>query len=240
MLLRFHDVAEYVHQEVPHPPFYIQHLLPVGGSLLLAGKPGVMKSWTAQDMSFHIAAGIPWLDLEVRQGRCALINFEISEALYHDRLVLMSQTISVEPEMLIEASPSYLYLDEQAIFNVFKEEVLSINPNVLVLDCLSGCFGGDENSSRDVSLFLKNLEEFKSLGISIILIQHTNKNPLIISPMDKVRGHSKLPGWADSVLYLDSQPSGIKQIQFAKTRLYPFGTMHSKNIIFENYTWRLR
>ena len=43
----YHDVAEYVHQDVPHPPFYLQYMLPKGGVMLMYGNAGEMKSFIA-------------------------------------------------------------------------------------------------------------------------------------------------------------------------------------------------
>lgn len=224
--------------EIAHPPFFIQNLLPMGGSLLLYGKAGEMKSWLAQHMAFCIATGTDWLDFHTVQGRCLLVNFEISPASYHSRLVLMSRAFTLEPQMLYETSPSYLFLEEPTIFERFREDVDRINPNVLILDCFSKCFGGDENSSRDMAAFLINIDSLQRAGYSVVIIHHSNKNLLVADPMDRARGHSKMVGYVDSILYLTKQPTG-KQLQFGKTRLAPF-ELHSKNIVFEDFTWRLR
>lgn len=236
--LNIHDVQDYVQRPVYHPPFLIKNLLAKGGSMLLYGKPGVMKSWLAQNQGFCIATGSEWLGFETTQARVLMVNFEISDWSYHHRLCLMNPHFSLEPQMLYEYSPSILYLDEANNFANFKERVDELEPEVLILDCLSGCFGGDENSSREMAGFIWNMEELKSNGRSIILVHHSNKNLLAVDPMDKARGHSKLVGWVDTVLMLVNQPSG-KQLQFGKTRHAPF-QLRSMNIVFDEYNWGLR
>jgi len=233
-----HDVSEYVLQEVFHPPFYIQNLLPVGGSLLLYGRPGEMKSWLVMHMAFCIATGQDWLDFHTVQGRVMLINFEISPAGYHSRLVSMNQNFSIEPSMLFESSPSIMFLEDPAVFERFKADVDAVNPNIVILDCFSKCFGGDENSSRDMATFLRNIDSMKRDGRSVVIVHHSNKNLLVADPMDRIRGHSRLAGDVDTVIQLAKQPT-CKQIQFGKTRLSAV-EVHSRNIIFENYLWRLR
>lgn len=236
--MSIHDVQEYVQTPVFHPPFIIEHVLPRGGKLLLYGKAGVMKSWLAQYKGFCIATGTEWLGLETTQARVLLVNFEISNWSYHHRLCLMANQFSLEPQVLYEYSPSILYLDDPSVFRRFKARVDEVEPEVIILDCMSGCFGGDENNSREMSGFIGNLEELKGDGRSLVLIHHSNKNILAVDQMDKARGHSKLVGWVDSILHLVNQPSG-KQLQFGKTRHAPF-QMHSKNLVFEDYVWGIR
>jgi RecA-family ATPase len=237
-VLVYHDVAEYVQQEVYDPPFFIGDLLARGGSLELCGQTGVMKSWMVQQMGFCIATGTEWLSFHVSQAKCLLANFEISPPRFHHRLVLMARNFSVEMGMLIEMSPSYYYLDEGDHFANFKETVEALNPEVIIMDCLSGCFGGDENSPRDMGNFIRMMSELKGENRGIILVHHTNKNPLILSPVEKSRGHSKLTGWVDTVLFLTNQPTG-KQLQFGKTR-HSTSELHSMNLTFENYLWAVR
>ena len=231
------DVAEYVQQVIPHPPFFIQNLLPRGGSLLLYGRAGEMKSWIVQHMGYCIATGTPWLDFPTTQARCLICNFEISPAGYHERLVLMSTSYQLEPQKLYVTSPSFMPLEEPAVFNAFKAEVDAVNPDVIILDCLSGCFGGDENSSEQMSNLIRSFGELKGETRGVIIVHHSNKNLMVVNPMDKARGHSKLVGYVDSIVYVVSQPTG-KQLQFGKTRLCPF-EVHSRNITFDNYVWRV-
>lgn len=233
-----YDVSEWVHQPVFHPPYVIQHLLPVGGSLLLYGKAGAMKSYLVQHMAFCIATGTEWLGFETTQARCLLVNFEISESSYHYRLARMSEVFTVEPQMLYQSSPSIFFLDEGRNFDVFTEMVDRIQPTVVILDCFSGCFGGDENSSAAMGLFIRNLSDLKGDVRSIVIVHHSNKNLMAGAGIDRARGHTKLVGWVDSVVQLVSQPDG-KQLQFGKVRHAPY-QIHSMNIDFQDNTWSRR
>lgn len=236
---RIHDVAEYVHQEVPHPPFFIQNILPRGGDLLLFGEAGVMKSWMALYMAHCIATGTDWLDFHTVQGRCLILNFEISPAGYHQRLVQMASAFTPESQMLFEFTLPPIYLEEQGVFDWFmREAVEPLNPDVIILDCLSHCFGGDENSNTEIGRFYARTRELKDQGRGVVIIHHSNKNLLVSSPMGKARGGTRLVGDPDSVLQMLKQPTG-RQIQFGKTRLSPV-ELHSRNIKFEDYIWRLR
>jgi len=237
--LLVHDVAEYIHEDVLHPPFFIQHLLPRGGVLLLFGDAGVMKSWIAMYTAFCVSTGSDWLDFHTVQGRCLLVNFEISEYGYHDRLVKVASSFTLERQKLYSVTPGIKFLDETATMAWFYDEIIQpYNPEVIILDCLAKCFGGDENSNQDLGRFFQSVGMLTAEGRTVVIIHHCNKNQLIPSPMGRARGGTRLIGDPDTVIYLADQPSG-KQLQFLKTRLSTV-ELYSKNIVFENYLWRLR
>ena len=235
----YHDVAEYVHQDVPHPPFYLQYMLPKGGVMLMYGNAGEMKSFIALWTAFCIATGTPWFDLTTTPGKVLVMNFEISEAGYHDRLVNMNRHFTLELGKFYVASTGAKLLDEDNTFNWFVQEFVNpIDPDVIILDCLAKCFGGDENSNQDLGVFFQKMDILKENRRGIILIHHCNKNLFISDAMNRARGGTRLIGDPDTVVYITKQPVG-KQLQFGKTRLCPF-VQPAKNIVFNEYAWRSR
>ncbi len=237
--MQINDVSEYVTWNIPRPVFYIQNLLTLEGSMLIYGAPGVMKSWLAEYTAFCIATGSEWLNFPVTQARTLIVNFEISSDEYHWRLRDMSHIFAVPEQMMYVASPSLTYLEERGTFERFAADIRPIQPKVIILDCMSACFGGDENSSREMSGFIQNITELKNEHhAAVILIHHSNKNILAMSPMDRARGHTKLTGWVDSIIYMINQPSG-KQLQFGKTR-NSRTVLHNLNIQFQDYNWTVR
>jgi len=237
--MEIHDVSEYIHWNISRPEFYIQNILPKQGSMLLCGTPGVRKSWLVEYIGFCIASGDECLGFGTEQARVLIINFEISSAAYHWRLRDMGQRFNLQPQMLFEASPSLLFLEERGTFERFAADVRPVQPKIIVLDCLSACFGGDENNSREMSGFIHNVVELKNEHeASIIIVHHSNKNPMAISSIDRVRGHTRLPGWVDTVVYMVEQPSGT-QLQFSKAR-QSLRILHPINVQFENYVWTRR
>lgn len=232
-----HDVYDYSQQRVEPPRFVIQDLLPTGSSMLLYGEPGVMKSWLALDLAFSLATGSPWLGLRTVQSRTMIVNFEISPASYHNlRLVPVSRQYHLEPGMLLEWSPGDMALEEDDTFEEFRAIIDMYNPINLILDCWSGCYGGDENDGRAVGAFTRKMTLLKSnFTRTVSLVHHSNKNMLQTSTMDRSRGHSKLTGYVDSILYLVNQPR-CKQVQFSKAR-HTSRVLPAVNMRFENYLW---
>jgi len=236
--LEIHDVAQYIHLNLPRPQFYIQDILPKQGVMLLYGSPKVRKSWLSEYMAFCISLGIDCLGFTTEQARVFIAQFEISPIAYHWRLRDMGQHFELQERFLYEASPMLMYLDEEENFNRFLAALRTIQPKVIILDCLAACFGGDENDSRDVAQFIEKMSILKQeFEASLIIVHHTNKQNLIPNSVDRARGHSRLAGWVDTLVYMAEQPTGI-QLQIKARQATR--DVHNINISFENYLWVVR
>ena len=236
--MEIHDVSQYIHLNLPRPQFYIQDILPKQGVMLLYGSPKVRKSWLSEYMAFCISLGIECLGLRTEQARVFIAQFEISPIAYHWRLRDMAQHFELQEGFLYETSPMLMYLNEEENFNRFLAALRTINPRVIILDCLAACFGGDENDSRDVAQFIERMSILKQeFEASLIIVHHTNKSNLIPSSVDRARGHSRLAGWVDTLVYMAEQPTGV-QLQIKARQATR--DMHNINILFENYLWRVQ
>jgi RecA-family ATPase len=206
--------------------------LPEEGKMEICGAPGVMKSWLAQYTGFCTAAGIPWLGINTIQSRTLIINFEMTKGISHERSTSMLQAIDPAPDWLYTAAPGTLFIDQDDGFEVFENTIRHIQPSIVILDYLGTCFSGDVNKAQDVSKLTQKLDYImRQYHITIILLHHTNKNPLLTGGTDKSSGSIALPGWMDTVLYMVKQPGGI-QLQFSKTRHVSFGDLQSINLEF--------
>ena len=236
-----YDIFYDVQRDVPTLPFYLGgRLLPAKGKMEICGAPGIMKSFLALGLGFSFATGQPWLGFPTMQVRTFLAHFEMSYEVEHERHTDMSQVYELEPGFFYGTNQKFTPLDIGTHFNHFKEGVASINPKVVILDYWRCCYSGDENKSHEVGRFTSNMDAMiEELDLSIVLLHHSNKNPLYVSGLDKHSGSVALPGWMDSVLYIAKQPSGL-QLQFPKTRHVREGFVPSINIVMENMLWRRR
>lgn len=233
-----HDVNEYIHRRMPRPQFYVQDILPKLGIMLLYGAAKAGKSWITQQMAFCIATGNDWLGFRTEQAKVLLIQFEMSPLGSHWRLTQMAQHFELSEGQMFEASPGLLYIDVDENFNMLSAAVRGVNPDVLMLDCMSGCFGGDENDSRSMAKFILNVTQ---LGVeneaSIVLVHHSRKTPATTSFAEMARGQSRLAGWVDSLVYLAQQPGG-KQLQFMARQATR--ELRNVNVVFNGTLWAVR
>lgn len=239
-MFEIHDVAARVRENLVLPPFYVQNLLAERGSMLLYGSAGAMKSWAALHLGYCIATGTEWCGFRTTQARVLVCNFEISPICYAVlRMRPMNNRFHLPDMSYFECSPGNVRLEDPIVFNQFMEAVRAVDPKVIVLDCLQGCYGGDENDMTQAGVWISNVARMQTeLGISVVIIHHTNKNTLATG-MNKSRGTTRFTAWVDSVVYLAQQPTG-RQLQFEKARNSMIPELHPINIDFVDYVWQVR
>ncbi len=211
--IEVHDVADYITQNLNPPAYYINDLLPKDGSMLLYGNPKVKKSWLAQYIGFCISNGVDFFSYHTSQARVLIVQFEVGIYPYWYRLKLMGTRFQTQNQWLYEASPGRMYLNDPQNYNLLLSVITPIQPQVIIIDCMAASFSGDENSSASMAeyiMILTNLKNTFGRDTSIILVHHTNKNLLAVSSTDRLRGHSSLAGWADTLMYMAKQPTGIQ------------------------------
>jgi len=238
--LPIHDVADYITWNLPRPTFYIEDILPKGGVMLIYGDPKVKKSWLVEHLAFCVSVGENWLGFRTEQARILINQFEISPYSYHWRLKDMARHFELQNQMVYENTNPIMYLENEEVFNRFSAEIRGANiiPNIIIMDCMSACFGGDENNGEQVAAFIERMSRLKEeYDASMILVHHANKNQLNPSTVSRARGHSRLTGWVDTLVYMAEQPAGV-QLQFkARQSIHE---LHNVNIRFQNHNWELR
>ncbi len=187
-------------------------------------------------MAFCVATGSECLGFRTEQARTLTANFEISPLAYAWRLKHMARNFELQNQMLYETSPMLMFIDEEENFNRFVAAIRPYLIKVIILDCMAACFGGDENDSRAMARFIEKLNLLKAENeASIILVHHTNKNLLSTSSVDKARGHSRLAGYVDTLVYMAEQPSGVQLQIKARQSTHEIPNI---NVVFEEYRWR--
>ena len=238
--MTIHDVSEYITWNLPVPVFFIEDLLPQGGTMLVYGDPKVRKSWLVEQMAMSISVGDTWLGFRTRQGRVLICQFEISSYAYHDRLRQMGRHYNLQAQKLYEDTKPLTYLDDEEVFNRFVAEIREsgILPEVIILDCMSACFGGDENNGEQMAEFIRKMVRLKDeFGASLVIVHHANKGILNPNSVSKARGHSRLTGWVDTLMYMLEQPAGVQLQIKARQSIHELPNI---NIKFEEQLWTRR
>ena len=100
-------------------------------------------------------------------------------------------------------------------------------PALIIIDTLARCFvGGDENSARDMGLFIHGVEAVKrATGAAVLVVHHTGKNE-----RSGARGSSALMGAADTMISCGGE-LGILELKCEKQK---------DSDPFKNFTLALR
>jgi hypothetical protein len=186
--------------------------IPAGGLTVLYGDSGSGKSFLA-------------LDYALRVAQDANVVYVAGEGLagYPDRL-LAWRNHHRQPlggfHLVDEAIPM---LDDLAVMD-FIAAVALLKPKLIVIDTLArAMLGGDENSARDMGLFIAACNRIqRETGAAVLVVHHTGKN------RSGERGSSALRGGADSMIEL-SNDDGLIGITCAKSKdNEPFKTRYMR------------
>jgi hypothetical protein len=186
--------------ELREPQFLIADLLEENALIEIFGEPGAGKSLLAYDMAACIATGQSFHGHTVREGAVLILAGEGHNGIKRRFCAWEKQTgRSLEgAPLLVSQQPAQL-LDQQSLLAV-REAIDAMiaehgKPSLVIVDTLARNFGpGDENSNRDMSVFVAVLDQIKSqYGCSVVIVHHSGH-----SDSGRGRGASALKGAVDA------------------------------------------
>lgn len=199
-------------ENMPPREWLIPGILPKEGVAILFGQPGTYKSFLAIDWALSIGFGYGWLGREIAQGGVAYIAGEGKAGLgprikawkAHNRKQGNSNVYWLGQPVDLSSAESRIALTK-ALDKVLEETKLSL----IVIDTFSRNSGSaDENSNKDVKLFMRALDSLKDqYKCAILLIHHVGKDST-----KGIRGASAFTGDTETTICLEHSMSGIKMI----------------------------
>ncbi len=164
--------------ELPPIQWRINHLIPSGAKVSIAGRSGHNKSWLAMGMACAMASGRPFLG-------CADFNVVQSKVLYIENEASMSSVRERGYMLDFDAAKDNLYLayinktlnlnDDKAV-NKLYEQVKELGIEVIFVDPFISTAGGIESASADdIRAYFNRFRPFINDGLSVIFIDHVRK-----------------------------------------------------------------
>lgn len=203
-------------EKIPH---LIEPLLPEQSIFLLAGHTGTFKTWTAANLAMDGAYGHGWLDhpgLTMSEPFATLyVNKEMSGIILGSRLKLLARDNRYKkmPDWRSVIEKRVIFADEAALdLNLpeqrarLEDAIVATGAKLVVLDSLSMCWHGDENSSTEVGAFYSALRDItERTHVAWLLIHHLLKPQAgrqKENPIFSVRGSGQLMQQADAAVLL--------------------------------------
>jgi RecA-family ATPase len=198
----FEVIRKWGERDKPAPvQWLVHHLIQDNAENLLAGEPGVGKSWISGDLAVAVATGSTFLERHTQQGPVLIINFDDpSESLPR----MFAERAARGREYDFGDLPLYYWQPEEsrpappegiitpAVFEFLLEQCSLIRPRFIIVDSFSSAFPGlDGNKGPDV---LRSFEALRQLRVaagkpcSILLVDHTPKATLQDSKRRGVSG----------------------------------------------------
>lgn len=175
--------------------YLVQGWLGDGGFSVIYGKSNVGKTFVALDLAVHVASESDWQDRTVKGGAVVYVAAEGGAGIVN-RLAAIKKA---KPEIAIGADffllPMQLDLHGEEDADAFCEALPSRDLALIVIDTMARSMGsGDENSVRDVSQFIANLDKIRRrTGAHIMVVHHAGKEV-----SKGARGSSALLGAIDT------------------------------------------
>ncbi len=196
--------------DMPPPRWQVGGLIPEKSFSVLYGPSGVGKSFEAIDISMSVGSGLHWADRPTQKGYVVYVSAEGTAGLGQRVKAWMLDTgldhRDVDIAWLPEAISLHSDEDLDALFARFDE--LERDPTLMVVDTLARCFEGDENSTEDMSRFVKGVDRIRmKFDCTVLAIHHTGASG------DKERGNTALRAASDAMIrmipgVLGGKPSG--------------------------------
>jgi hypothetical protein len=200
------DTAEALKNR-PDPEYITEGLLVENTLSMIMGPHGCFKSFLAVDLAAHIDTGMAWHGRAVKQLPVLYVSAEGSgglgkrirawETRYQIELSSSFRILTEAANMLLGGAGGDVELLIAAINDLPENE----RPGFIVIDTLARCMvGGDENSARDMGLFIAGADRLRrATGAHVLIIHHANKE-------GGTRGSTALPGAVDT--QIDAKKEG--------------------------------
>jgi hypothetical protein len=184
---------------------------------LLFGDPAAGKSFNAVDMACCIATGKDWHGHKVKSGRVLYIAGEGNRG-YSARCAAWSilNETNLDNAPLEFSSRTVNLSDPQAAANLNAEisNMTGEPPRLIIVDTVARTMDGDENSSRDMALFVQQLDQLKDKhSCAILLVHHTGHGA-----KDRARGSTVLKGALDAEYRVSKDQDGMIRLECTKMK----------------------
>jgi hypothetical protein len=196
------------------PEYLIEDLLVENTLSAIVGPSGTYKSFIAISIAACVATGMPWHGHEVRQAPVVYISGEGSAGLGARGRAWEIKNGIFLPECLYflpQAVQVHNPLDITELVSAIR--ALPEAPGLIIIDTLARCLvGGDENSAKDMGLFVAGADRLRTeTGAHVNIIHHFGKS-------GDTRGSTALPGALDTMIGVERSKDNFLTLSCMKQK----------------------
>jgi DNA-binding transcriptional ArsR family regulator len=203
------------------PPisWVVEDLIAAGNLIVVAGRPGGLKTWIALDLAISTAAGEDWLGVFSTAGRPVLfVDAENGPILLQQRLsgLLAARGHSSDLPFFI-ADGRGLDLTRAQDQAKLSHWVHVLQPGLVILDNLRRLHSADENSSKEMAPVLGSLKRLATdSGVAIVFVHHLSKG---VDDLEQaIRGTGDIDAIVDGALGVEKKGHNHVTVRHLKAR----------------------
>ncbi len=196
---------------LPRPEWLVGSWVATGSLVCTYGKPGDGKSFVALDVGCSIATGGWWHHNRTEPGTVLYVAAE-GAAMFNARVAAWESHHDT-PVKHLYVLPDAVNLLDPTWADALAYVAVQIGAVLVIVDTLNRCMiGGDENSARDMGLFVAGCDTVRhTAGATVWIVHHDSRaggNP---------RGHSSLDGACDTIMAVAAD-NGIVTVRCTKQK----------------------
>jgi hypothetical protein len=181
------------------PAQLVDGVLPNNALAVLFGEKGAYKTFLALDIAIHVRLGLEWHGRRVRQGSVVYVYAEGQTGL-RPRIEAWKRLHRV-PKLGILFLPRRVTINEPAdcaaLLGAIEARQGRRDAALIVIDTLNRNMAGNENSTEDMSAFVRGCDTLReATGATALILHHSGHGA-----DDRGRGSSVLEAAADTVIY---------------------------------------
>lgn len=143
--------------------------------LVIFGKFGTWKSMIAMHTGYCIAQGTPWFGYDTEKLTVLILQTEVSEYMYRDRIIDYNITNNCNPPNLFIWTEERIKLDSNYGMAELDKRIGEVGANIVVIDPFYKVVNST-NDLESVGKFIDNLDILKAKHkCSYVVIHHNRK-----------------------------------------------------------------
>lgn len=163
--------------ELPAPQWLIKDWLVCDSTAQIIGKPNEGKSFVALDMAMCVALGRAWRGRTARQGRVGYIIAEGAAGMAQRAIAWRKHFNQGEPVPGIRFLPRPIQATDMAGWDLLIMAIVQLGLDLVIFDTQARVtVGMDENSARDMGIFIEQVERIRRVTKAcVVLVHHQGK-----------------------------------------------------------------
>lgn len=218
----FSDITDLT-KNISAPDYLIDELIEMDTNGAIIGASAVGKSFVAISMAASVATGTMFAGKDVQQGAVLYLAGEGMNGITRRFAGWMKHTGIQIPRGSIHVSNKTIYMDAEGASTLLSETPdMEQGIKLVVIDTLARHMTGEENSNRDMSAFIAEVDKIREEhGCVVLIVHHTGHSS---DKSHRGRGASAFYASLDFEFLLNGDKKGAGTIEGTKNKegaIYP-------------------